>query len=99
MTGLATARSVPLVLLEPPVTDEYRNAVYSPAVYRPYREFLNQALEDPGSPLVEADLSAIELTPDDFLDLTHLHPDGAKKVSRHLAANVLLPLLRTDGGF
>jgi len=86
-------RGIPLVLVDPPVRPEYRLAVIEPDEMLEFRRTIEHALLDPRSQVVEADLSGLELTADDFHDLTHLHPDGARKLSRHLAEEILLPLL------
>jgi len=94
---LARTRGIPLVLVDPPVIPDYREAVCSPEENAEYRETLDRALRDPRPSLVEADLSGLELTEDDFLDLTHLNPWGASKFSRYVAREILLPVMRDEG--
>ena len=43
--------------------------------------------------MVEADLNGLEMSKDEFEDLTHLNPLGASRFSRILARSVLLPLM------
>jgi hypothetical protein len=97
--GLAAAEGIPVVLVEPPVTPAYRAAICTDDEHAAFRMVIEESLTDSHPPVVEADLSGVELTDRDFLDLTHLHPDGATKVSRHLAQTVLLPLLQNPKTF
>lgn len=84
---------IPVVLLDPPMIHEYREAVSTPEEIAQYREAIDRVLRDPRASVVEADLSNLELAEADFLDLTHLNPSGAHKASRFLAESVLVPLM------
>ena len=93
MVEFASEHDIPLILVDPPVTPDYGKAIFAPTEFAEYRDAVDRALEDPRSTLVEADLSRLEITEEDFQDLTHLNPVGARKFSRHLAESVLLPLM------
>lgn len=89
----AGTHGIPVVLLDPPMVREYREAVSTPEDVAQYREALDRVLRDPRASVVEADLSNLELTEEDFLNLTHLNPYGASKASRFLAESVLVPFM------
>lgn len=89
----ARDRDIPLVLVDLPAAPGYAEAVSTPRDIDLFRDTLDGVLADPQLQVVEAGLRGLELTDEDFLDLTHLHPDGARKISRYLATSTLLPLM------
>jgi hypothetical protein len=90
----AAADGIPLVLMDPPVWPDYRSGICSADEHAAYREVIELARRQSHPPVVEADFDGLHLTADDFLDITHLRPNGSIKASRHLTNEVLLPLLR-----
>ncbi len=93
MVDFAATRKIPLILVDPPLTPEYREAINTPEEFAEYRSRVDQVLRDPHSTLVEANPGDLHVTEKDFQDLTHLNPLGARRFSRHLAESVLLPLM------
>jgi len=93
MVDLAAEHDIPLILVDPPVTPEYGESIVTPDELADYRRVVERAVSRPGSTVVEADLSGLDIADEDFQDLTHLNPIGARKLSHFLAETVLVPVL------
>ena len=82
-----------LVVLNPPLTQEFREQVYPEFLRREYARYLTQAAGSEGFEYRDLDAEVTDLTEDDFLDFGHLNEVGSRKVSAYTAREVLLPLL------
>lgn len=89
------ARSVGfrLVVINPPVTDDYRRLVFPDAVTNEYSQFMREAERSEAFDFYDLDRGIPRLTDADFLDLGHLNSDGARKLSRYVATDILLPMM------
>jgi hypothetical protein len=90
----ARSRSIPLVILDPPTVKDIDSLLVLPSEAETFRRFVEGYSDHPGVQWVDTDAETLNLTDADFRDFTHLHPEGARKFSRHLAHSVLLPLLQ-----
>jgi hypothetical protein len=86
-------RGIRLIVLDPPVASPYRREASTVDEMLTYRRYLDGTTSTWDLEWVDIDADLLGLTDADFLNLTHLHPDGAEKYSRHLARTVLAPLL------
>ncbi len=91
--GLARSIGFRLVVINPPVTDDYRSLVFPEAITAEYLRFMAEAERSEEFDFYNLDRGIPRLTDADFLDLGHLNSDGARKFSRHVAAEILLPIL------
>jgi len=82
-----------LVVLNPPLTQEFREQVYPEILRREYARYLTQAAGSEGFEYRDLDAEVTHLSEDDFLDFGHLNEVGSRKVSAYTAREVLLPLL------
>ena len=83
-----------LVVLNPPLTREFREQGYPEFLRRDYAQYLNQAAGAEDFEYRDLDAEVTDLTEDDFLDFGHLNEVGSRKVSTYTAREVLLPLLK-----
>jgi hypothetical protein len=90
---LARSLGIRLVVINPPVTDDYRRLMFSRAVTDEYLRFMMEAERTEGFEFFDLDRGNPELTDEDFLDLGHLNADGSQKFSRYMAREILLPIM------
>jgi len=90
---LARSFGISLVVINPPVTDDYRRLVFSDAVTDEYFRFMAEAERSEGFEFYDLDRGTPKLTEADFLDLGHLNSDGARTLSRYVAREILLPIM------
>lgn len=95
---LARDRGFPVIVVDPPVATDYRDRATTLEEEREFRDHLDRAARDELVLLPDLDLGSLELTDADFLNLTHLHPDGAARYSRLLAQEALLPAMLPSTG-
>jgi len=93
ITCLASRRGIGLALFNPPVTPEYRRAIYRPDEYERYMVYLEQLVRREGIPFLDLDDGQLCLTAADFHDFGHLNVAGARKASRRLARDLVGPAL------
>jgi hypothetical protein len=82
-----------LVVLNPPLTREFREQGYPEFLKREYARYLMQAAGTEGFEYRDLDAEVTDLTENDFLDFGHLNEAGSRKVSTYTAREVLLPIL------
>ena len=88
-----------LVVINPPVTDDYRRLMFSDALTDEYLRFMAEAERSEGFLFYDLDRGVPELTDADFMDLGHLNSDGSRTLSRYVAREILLPIMSDrDGG-
>ena len=95
---LARAHGFQLIVVDPPVAADYRDRATTPEERRQFRSYLDRVARDNAALLPRLDVESLELTDADFLNLTHLHPDGAARYSRLIARSALAPLLAPSSG-
>jgi hypothetical protein len=83
-----------LVVLNPPLTREFRERGYPKNLRREYPRYLTQAAGAEDFEYRDLDVEVTDLTEDDFLDFGHLNEVGSRKVSTYTAREVLLRLLK-----
>jgi hypothetical protein len=93
---LARSLGIPLVVINPPVSDEYRRLTFSKAVADEYHRFMAEAERSEGFGFFDLDRGAPGLTDADFMDLGHLNSDGARKLSRYVARKILRPVMSDE---
>lgn len=91
---LAEAHGIPLIVFNPPVTDVYRQLIFSDAISEEYHQFMTRVEQTEGLDFHDLDSGVIPLTEDDFMDFGHLNNDGARKLSTFVATEILAPILR-----
>jgi hypothetical protein len=95
----ARSRSIPLVVFDTPNVKDIEGSLVIRSEADQFHRFVEGYSDRPGIQWLTVDAETLNLTDSDFRDFTHLHPDGATKFSRYLAAEVLLPLLRDQAEF
>lgn len=90
---LTRIRGIGLVLFNPPVTEDYRCALYRSDEYERYAGYVEKICRRERIPFIDLDDGRLDLTTADFRDFGHLNAAGAVKVSRLLTGEVLGPLL------
>ena len=90
---LAAERGVRLVIVDPPVAVRYQRQIYPGDEQQRFREYLDRAAAVGELVVADRDAASLGFTDADFVNLTHLHPDGAVRYSRWLSRDVLAPLL------
>ena len=95
---LARDRGFPLIVVDPPVAEDYRDRATTLEERRQFRSYLDRAVRDSRVLLPELDVESLALTDADLLNLTHLHPEGAARYSRLLAQAALVPALAASPG-
>lgn len=90
---LARNRGVGLALFNPPVTPEYRRALYQPGEYARFLEYVERIARREGIPFLDLDDGRLGLTSADFFDFGHLNAAGAEKASHCLVRDLLVPAL------
>jgi hypothetical protein len=83
-----------LIVVNPPVTREFREQGYPEFLKQEYARYLMQAAGTEGFEYRDLDAEVMDLTEDDFLDFGHLNEAGSRKVSTYTAREVLLPILK-----
>jgi hypothetical protein len=92
---LTRIRGLGLVLFNPPVTQDYRRALYRSGEYERYAGYVEEICLRERIPFINLDDGRLDLTSADFHDFGHLNAAGAVKVSRLLTCEVLPPLLES----
>ena len=92
---LARDRGIRMIIVNPPVTAEYRRLAYPPQVALEYSRFIEEVITSEHVDFVDLDRGVVQLTEDDFMDFSHLNAVGAAKLSRYVATEVLAPILRS----
>jgi hypothetical protein len=90
---LARSRGVGLALFNPPVTPEYRRALYRPGEYARFLEYVERIARREGIPFLDLDDGRLGLTSADFFDFGHLNAAGAVKASECLVRELVTPAL------
>jgi hypothetical protein len=93
---VAAEHGFQLVVLNPPVTPEYRRLARPKRVWEEYNRFMSEFSGLDHVHLHDLDAGQLALSHDDFVDFNHLNADGARKLSVYVAEEILAPLLRSS---
>ena len=95
---LAQSRGIRLVVVNPPVTDDYRRLMYSDSATEEYLRFLTETESAENFDFHDLDRGVPRFTEADFIDFGHLNNDGARTLSQYVAREILLPLMVEQEG-
>jgi hypothetical protein len=93
---LAAEHGFELVVVNLPVTPEYRRLASPKHVSEEYARFVQELSELDHVHCYDLDSGVLALTHDDFVDFGHLNADGARKLSLYVAGEIVAPLLRAS---
>lgn len=91
---LCRREEIGLVLFNPPVTPEYRRALYRPEEHTGFLEYIERIARREGIPFLDLDDGRHHLTVADFHDFGHLNVAGARVLSQYMARDILAPALK-----
>jgi len=77
-----------VILVHVPVSEALEKATYTPEIWRSYKDYLNGVATAKQIPFVLLTREGCGLRDQDFEDISHLSPEGAKKVSRCLIERI-----------